>query len=106
MFTPDEEAAIAAAESITSKAFGEMSIEDFQGLLFQVGAMLTVWRTAMVGAGYSNLLIEKSAWLLLTQFFGHHLTETTIQFEPDQSIPEGRSSSDQRGAGAVHSPEG
>ena len=89
MSTPDEdeEAVITAAEKIARMAMGDVNMEEYRELLFNVAATLAGWRGAMVSAGYSEYLIEKSAWMILTSFYGHHLTETRIEFEPPEPRP-------------------
>lgn len=81
---PNEEAVVAAAEQIARMALGEVNVNEFQALLFQVGAMLAVWRAAMRQAGYSDYYIETTAWLLMTLFYGNHLTTQEVRFAPPQ----------------------
>lgn len=78
MSTPEDDAIISMAEQIARMTAGEVNIEEYQALLFQIGAMLSIWRAVMTGAGYSDTFVEKSAWLMLTSFYGHHLTTTEI----------------------------
>ena len=87
MFTPDEnpdESVILAAEKIARMTMNDVDFEQYQALMFNIVATLSGWRAGMSAAGYSEYLIEKSAWLLLTSFYGHHLSSTEIPFEPVQ----------------------
>lgn len=86
MSTPEEneEAVLHAAERIARMALGDITVEEYAGLLFSICGTLAGFRAAMSGAGYSNYLIEKAAWLILTSFYGHHLSTTEIDFEPVQ----------------------
>lgn len=81
----DEENVISEAERIARMSMSNVSFEEYQQLLFSVAVTLSAWRSAMEAAGYTEYLIEKSAWLILTSFYGHHLTTTEIDFEPVQN---------------------
>jgi len=87
MSTPEDhpdESVILEAEKIARMTMNDINFEQYQALMFNIVATLSGWRAGMTAAGYSEYLIEKSAWLLLTSFYGHHLSSTEINFEPVQ----------------------
>lgn len=89
MSTPDErseeERIVSEVEKIARMAFGEFTVEEYQAMLFNVGAMLAVYRAAMVETGYSQYFIEISAWMIITSMFGQHLQNQRIDFAPPDS---------------------
>lgn len=82
----NDEQVIAQAEKIARMAMGGINLEEYEALLFRAGSMLAVWRAAMVRSGYSEYFVELCAWMMMTSFYGHHLTETRIEFAPHPEI--------------------
>jgi hypothetical protein len=99
MSDPDEDL-ISDMERIGRMAMGTINIEEYEALLFRSGAMLAVFRAAMTHAGYSQRFIECSAWMIMTSFFGHHLTTTEIDFA-SQAHPNEAPSTESTNDGAV-----
>lgn len=92
MSTPDptnEDAVLKDLERIGRMAMGDINIEEYEALLFRVGAMLAVYRSAMDQAKFSANFIESTCWMIMTSMFGHHLTTTEITFVPQDTSTEG-----------------
>lgn len=113
MSTPEEDAVIAAAEQIGRIAMSDINLDEYQAILFGAGAMLAVFRSAMTSTGYSEYLVELTAWMIMTSFFGHHLSNKEIFFDPPagtyaapKSVSGRSEGDDQGGEGAVHGSEG
>lgn len=90
MSTPEERSnedkIVAEVEKIARMAFGELSIEEYEAMLFRTGSMLAVFRAAMFDSGYTQYFIETVAWLIITSLYGHHLENQRIDFAPPASI--------------------
>ena len=77
---------IKEAEQIGRLAFANFNVEEYEAMLFRLGEMLVRYRVAMTAMGFSQYFVEKVAWMIMTNFYGDHLTEPRIDFDPSTEI--------------------